>query len=211
MEDILLFGMGGHAKSVIDSIEEKKEYRIVGILDEKKKVGLQYRNYRVIGEDTEITKYYKEGIKYAFVTIGYMGESIIRRVLYDKLKKVGYNLPIIVDLTASLASDVILGEGSYVGKKCIVNSNAIIGKMCILNTGAIIEHDCVIEDYTHIAVGSVLCGNVHIGHDCLIGANATIIQGKKIGQNTIVGAGTIITKNIEDNYIIYNKVKRMRN
>lgn len=140
-----------------------------------------------------------------------MGESIIRKVLYEKLKKVGYKFPIIIDSTASLASYVILGEGSYVGKKCIVNSNAIIGKMCILNTGAIVEHECVIEDYTNIAIGSILCGNVHIGHDCFIGANATIIQGKKIGQNTIIGAGTIITKNIEDNYIIYDKVKRVRN
>lgn len=210
MKDILLLGMGGHAKSVIDSIEEKSEYRIVGILDKKEKIGIGYRQYKVIGEDIEIDKYYIKGIKYAFLTIGYMGESKIRQILYKKLKDIGYELPVIVDSTASLASDIIIGEGSYIGKKCIVNANTVIGNMCILNTGSIIEHDCIIEDYTHIAVGSVICGNVYIGDSCLIGANSTIIQGKRIGRDTIIGAGAIITKDIENNYIVYDKVKRMR-
>lgn len=210
MEDILLIGMGGHAKGIIDSIEEKNEYKIIGVLDKKEKIGLQYKKYKVIGEDTEIIEYFAKGIRYAFITIGYMGESVIREILYKKLKKIGYTLPTIVDSTASLASDVILGEGSYIGKKCVVNSNASIGRMCILNTSAIVEHDCIVEDYTHIAVGSVLCGNVYIGHSCFIGANSTIIQGKKIGRNTIVGAGTIVTKDIENNYIVYDKVRKMR-
>lgn len=210
MKDILLLGMGGHAKSVIDSIEAKNEYRIIGILDKKEKIGLTYKQYKVIGEDIKVAEYYKKGISYAFITIGYMGESNIRKILYKKLKDIGYIVPTVIDNTAILASDIIVGEGNYIGKKCVVNSNTQIGKMCILNTGSIVEHDCIVKDYTHIAVGSVICGNVYIGNSCFVGANSTVIQGKKIGDNTIVGAGTIITKDIENNCIIYDKIKKMR-
>ena len=41
MEDIILVGYGGHAKSVADCIERKNEYRIINVKDwnEEKLVG----------------------------------------------------------------------------------------------------------------------------------------------------------------------------
>ena len=82
-----------------------------------------------------------------------------------------------------------------------MNANASVGKMCIINTGAIIEHDCEVEDFSHISVGSVLCGNVKVGAASFVGANATVIQGIHIGRNCTIGAGTTVRKNIKDNYM----------
>jgi UDP-2-acetamido-3-amino-2,3-dideoxy-glucuronate N-acetyltransferase len=36
-----------------------------------------------------------------------------------------------------------------------------------------------------------------------IGANATILCGVKIGINSLVGAGSVVTKNIKSNLIVY--------
>lgn len=49
----------------------------------------------------------------------------------------------------------------------------------MINTGAIIEHDCRVSNFSHVAVGSVLCGEVIVGENTLIGANATVIHGEK--------------------------------
>ena len=68
--------------------------------------------------------------------------------------------------------------------------------MCIINTGAIVEHDCIVDDFSHVAVGAVLCGGVSIGSETLIGANATVIQGRTVGNKCIVGAGEVARKNI---------------
>lgn len=85
-------------------------------------------------------------------------------------------LPNIVDPSAVIADDAVMGEGIFVGKRAVVNAAAHIGDLCIINTGAIVEHDCDVGNYSHISVGSVLCGGVRVGQRTLIGANATVIQ-----------------------------------
>lgn len=202
MKNIILLGVGGHAHSVVDSIESDGKYSVYGFLDIKDREGDLYREYKVIGTDDMLESYFKEGIKNAFVTVGYLGKGDIRNKLYLQLKKIGFNIPTIVDRTAVIAKDVILGEGTFVGKRAVVNSAAEIGKMCIINTSAVIEHDCKVGDFSHISVGSVLCGSVQVGEESFIGANATIIQGKTIGNKCIIGAGTTIRKNVRDNYIV---------
>lgn len=60
MENIILLGIGGHAHSVIDSIEQTGKYRIIGFLDREEKQGESYRDYPVLGVDADM-----EEVKYA--------------------------------------------------------------------------------------------------------------------------------------------------
>ena len=75
----------------------------------------------------------------------------------------------------------------------------IINIGCIINTGAIIEHQCEVGNFSHIAPGVKLCGNVIIGENCLIGANSVIKPGVKIGNNVTVGAGAVVLNDIQSN------------
>lgn len=211
MEDIILLGFGGHAHSVVDSIERTGKYHIIGFLDTKDKVGKKFKDYYVLDTDYALEKIYSNGVKHAFVTIGFMGKGNVRNRLYCQLKEIGYQLPNIVDNSAIVSDYVRLDEGIFVGKKAVINANVHIEKMCIINTGAIIEHDCVVEEYSHISVGSVLCGGASIGSQSFIGANATVIQEISVGNHTIIGAGTVVTKNIEDNIIQYGLNRKIRN
>ena len=137
-----------------------------------------------------------QGIHNAAIGIGFLGRSNLRSVLYSRLKEIGYNLPVVCDPSAIIASDVPIGEGTFIGKGAILNTASRVGKMCIVNTGAIIEHDCQIDDFSHISVGTVLCGGVSIGTEVFVGANATVIQGRKVANGCIVGAGEVIKKNV---------------
>lgn len=40
---------------------------------------------------------------------------------------------------------------------------------------------------------------VHIGHDCWFGANVVVCPGVTVGNNCVIGAGSIVTKDIPDN------------
>ncbi|MDD3137788.1 MAG: acetyltransferase [Lachnospiraceae bacterium] len=198
MEKIILLGSGGHAKSVVDVIERAGKYEIAGFLEVPEKQSFSYKKYKVIGVDEDLEMLYRSGIKYAFITMGYIGKSTPRQKLYEKLKKTGYQIPVIIDPSAIIAKDAEISEGTFVGKYSIINSDSKVGKMCIINSGAIVEHECIIEEYTHIAVGTVLSGNVKVGKYTFVGANATIIQGILVGDNVVIGAGSVVLNQLED-------------
>ena len=202
MKDIILVGFGGHAKSVIDSIEKAGQYKIIGYTDVE--TGNEYRGYRYLGSDDVLQQYFDRGIKYAFISAGYMGKGDLRCRLYKKAKEIGYMFPAIVDVSAQIAVDVQIGEGCFVGKGAIINSDAMIGKMCIINSGAIVEHDCRVGEFSHISVGTVLCGNVKVGQSAFVGANATVIQGRTVGNGCTIGAGEVMRINLEDNSMYCN-------
>lgn len=42
---------------------------------------------------------------------------------------------------------------------------------------------------------------VHIGNNVWIGAHAVLLPGVKIGENTVIGAGSVVTKDLPDNVI----------
>ena len=42
---------------------------------------------------------------------------------------------------------------------------------------------------------------IHIGKNCWIGANVVIVPGVTIGDNVVVGAGSVVTKDLPDNVV----------
>ena len=204
MEDIILAGFGGHARSVIDSIEMAGEYHIVGYTDFSE--DLRYKDYPWLGTDEKLAYYFREGINNACITVGYMGTGKVRDQIYKLVKKIGFRLPVIKDPSAVIGRDAVIGEGSYIGKNAVVNSGAKVGKMTIINTGAVVEHENRIGDFSHISVGITLCGDVTVSDHCFIGANSTIIQGKEIGRMVTIGAGSVILCDIQPEQMVYGIV-----
>ncbi len=204
MEDVVLIGFGGHGKSVADSILSGKNYNIIGYTDvEDKHCGYEY-----LGTDNILSKIYAQGVKQAVLGMAFMGaDNNIRDSLVLTATEIGYEFPAIIDPTAVIAHDVMIGRGAFVGKGVIVNSGTVIGDYCIINTGVVVEHDNRIDYGSHIAVGAVLCGFVHVGHHSLIGAGSTVIQGKKIGSECIIGANSTVLSDVRNNQKVYGIVK----
>lgn len=194
MKDIILIGFGGHAKSVIDTIEMSSEFNIIGYTDVENR-GL-YHGYAWLGNDEVLNDYFEKGIKHCFICMGYMGKGRVIDSLYKKVKDIGYNLPVIIDKSSVISKDVQIGEGTYIGKLSVVNADSRIGKMCIINTGVIVEHENLINDFTHVAVGATLCGRVTIGTHCLVGANSTVIQNVSIENEVIIGSGSVVLHDV---------------
>ncbi len=203
MKELVLVGFGGHGKSVADCIERQGKYQIVGYTDLKPLDGCKY-NY--LGTDEALDTLYHKGIRNAVVCIGYLGKGNVREILYEKLKSIGYTLPIIIDPSALISETAEIGEGTFVGKMAVINAEANVGKMAIINTKALVEHECIVGDFTHIAVGATLCGAVTVGESCLVGASATVLQTLTVGDHTVIGAGSLIVKSTENDCIVKNRI-----
>lgn len=125
-----------------------------------------------------------------------VGSSIDRYDIVQKLpKKTKYFT--FIHPTALIMSDVIIGEGSFIGAYSILTTNIKIGKHALLNRGNQIGHDSQIGDYFSAMPGAIVSGNVTI-YDCVyMGSNSTIKEKLSIHSLSIVGSNAAVVKHIE--------------
>lgn len=204
---LLLIGGGGHCRSVADSILSTGTYNKIGIIDVDKNASVM--GIKVVGTDGDLQALFQDGWSHAFITIGSIGNTDLRSRLYDLVKSIGYIVPSVVDSSAVIAKDVIIREGTFIGKRVVINSRSEIGQCAILNTGAIIEHDCNIGEFVHVSPGTTICGQVSVGNGTHIGAGSVIRQSISIGAGSLIGAGSVVVKDIPENVKAYGNPCRV--
>ena len=99
-------------------------------------------------------------------------------------------------------NEKLLGKGVQIFPNAVVQNNAKVGDYSILNTGAILEHDCICGNGVHIMPGAVIGGNSVIDDYVSIGLNATVLPKVKVGEGAIVGAGSVVTKDVKKNEVV---------
>ena len=196
MKNIILIGAGGHCKSCIEVIELQKKYKIIGIIDNKKKVGTKIFNYKIIGNDNDLAKIKK--CKNIHITIGQIKTSKKRVNIFNKFKKKNFKFPIIISPLAHVSKNAFIKEGSIIFHNSIINANAHIGSNTIINNQALIEHDAIIGNNCHISTGSIVNGGTKVGNGTFVGSKAVFREQIQIGKNCIIGMGKIVKKNCTD-------------
>lgn len=192
MEELIIIGAGGYAKSVIDSIDYNK-YKIIGFIDEisNKK---QHLGINIIGKTLEDIK---NNEKYVYFIA--IGDNLNRKKWYDRVKKRKLKLINVVDKNAIISSRATIGTGCFFGKLSVVNSNATIGDNVIINTRALVEHGCNIANHANISTNAVVNGDVKIGEGSFMGSASVTIGQLNIGEWSTIGAGSVVIRNVEKN------------
>ena len=211
MNKILLIGGGGHCKSVIDVIEAERKYDIAGIIDKDLEIGYRIlEKYKVIGRDEDLEKLRKE-CKYAIITVGQIKTPRIRIKLYELLKNLNYELPVIISPLAYVSKYAEIGEGTIVMHNALVNAGAKVGKNCIINNKSLVEHDAVIGNHCHISTAAIINGEVIIGNEVFIGSNCVISNNITIVSNSVIGVGSVINMDIKEPGIYtINSLRKIR-
>ena len=94
---------------------------------------------------------------------------------------------------------VTLGRG---GKDPIV-----IGNYCVLTGCTILGHDA--STNRHLGLTSSLTKPTIIEDDCFIGVGAIVLMGVTIGKGSIVGAGAVVTKDVQPNSVVAGNPARV--
>jgi len=195
MKKLILIGGGGHCKSCIDVIEATNEFKIVGIIDQKKRVGTSLLSYPIIGTDENLLDF-KGFADFFFITLGQIGLAKRRKELFDFLQTNKLKMPTIISPFAIVSKHTQINEGTIIMHHAIVNADSSIGKNCIINSKALIEHDAKILDHTHISTGAIINGNVTIKENCFVGSNTTVNLGLSIKENSIIASHSLVTKSL---------------
>jgi sugar O-acyltransferase (sialic acid O-acetyltransferase NeuD family) len=195
-QKLIVFGAGGHAKVVIDTIELQGEYEIAGLLDDDPRhLGKRFFGYPVLGARADLPGLRSDQLHHAIVTIG---DNASRAAVAAHLAQQGWRFASAIHPHASIGRGVSIGPGCVIMAGCVVNADTRLGGQVIINTGATVDHDCRVDDAVHIAPGCHLCGEVSVGRGSLVGAGATVTPGVSIGREVIVGAGSTVIRDVAD-------------
>lgn len=177
---IALFGYGGHAREVKVQINEDVTFFVDdlyakdNVMPISKFDPLQYKMMICVAEPEE-------------------KENIVKR-----LPKNTKYFTFIHPSVQILDENIKIGEGSFIGANCILTTNINLGKHTILNRGVHIGHDSIVGDFFSAMPGSIVSGNVTVGKNCYVGTNSTIIEKLNITDYVKIGAGAVVTKNINE-------------
>jgi acetyltransferase EpsM len=191
--NIFLFGASGHAKVILDILKLNNK-KVIGIFDNNPSSNSLLDNPVYKSEDLFSLSKPEDKIIIA------IGDNELRKKKVDQLEKVTYTSAI--HPNAVVSKNTNIGDGSVVMASSIINTGALIGNHVIINTGALIEHDCKIENFAHISPKAALAGNVTVKEGAQVGINSTVRQGITIGKWSIVGAGSVIVKDVPDYAVV---------
>jgi UDP-3-O-[3-hydroxymyristoyl] glucosamine N-acyltransferase len=166
-------------------------------------VGSRYRNYLYRALGCQIDGY--AWLRSIRIPRQWTDISIARGVALD-------------DGVVLLASGTPRKEKIAIGTSVYINRNTLIDASCGISIGAetMIGPNCYISDHDHQyevgtapGEGSLANAPTRIGKCVWLGAGVHVLKGVSIGDGAIVGAGSIVTKDIPENTIAVGSPARV--
>lgn len=121
-------------------------------------------------------------------------------------------------------------SGAKIGKRCSLGQNVNVGGKAVIGNGVKIQNNVSIYDSVEIE-DDVFCGpsmvftnvinprafverkteykKTILKKGCSIGANATIVCGVTVGEYALVGAGSVVTKDVPPYALVYGNPARV--
>ena len=199
---VAIVGYSGHAYVIVDILLNAGRL-VTSYCDSEEKERNPY-HLQYLGKEAEVIRKLKKFD--FFVCVGHNG---IREKIHMQLAAQLGNPINAIHPSAVISSSVTMLDGIMIAANATINPLVTLGRGVICNMSSSIDHECIIGDFTHIAPGAVLCGNVKVGKSSFIGANAVIRQGVTIGNNVMVGAGTVVVKDIPDNVTVIGNPQKV--
>jgi acetyltransferase-like isoleucine patch superfamily enzyme len=124
-----------------------------------------------------------------------------------------------------------IGDGTKIGAFVEIQKNATVGKNCKISSHTFVCEGVAIEDNVFIGHGVMFINDLYprattsngtlqteqdwkieptvVKSGASIGSGATILARVTIGENAIVGAGSVVTKDVSPNTIVVGNPARM--
>ena len=207
-ENIIIFGAGGHAKTVIGVLECGEKWQLSGLVvdDDNLSSGKRVLGYEILGNRSAFPILQSKGIVKGFVAVG---DNIARAEIAVSMQKSGFSLVNIVHPSACIMKDVIVCEGTFINAFCIIGAECRVGLSAIIQPQTSLGHESFIGDYVQFSPGVHIGGKVRIGDRSFFGPGAVVFPSVTIGRNVSVGANTVVNKDVPDNAVIVGNPGRI--
>ncbi len=101
---------------------------------------------------------------------------------------------------------VSLGAQSVMGQECTISAfqHVSIGRECVIaDRVMLIDFDHSTADVeTPIRLQGIYKRDVRVGHNVWIGYGACVLRGCSVGENAVIGANTVVTRDVPANAVV---------
>ena len=200
VQKVVIIGTGGFGREVLDVLEAVNQisptYEITGFITEP--------GYHQPGDflnDTPVLGYYDwlETHRQEVKAICGVGYPPTRKRLIEKAESIGVEFFSVIHPRALLTRWVTVGAGTIITAGCILTNQITLGDHVHVNLDCTIGHDAILEDFVTVSPGVHISGNVTLKTGSFIGTGANLIEGKMVGEWSVVGAGSVVVKDIPPN------------
>jgi len=103
---------------------------------------------------------------------------------------------------SNLGESIVIGSNTYIGPRSSIGAAGpvVVGQNCQFGAGLniIAEAHNYVSAIEKISDQGVTRKGVNIGDDCWFGNNVIVLDGVSIGKGVVIGAGAVVTRDIED-------------
>ena len=199
---VLVYGAGGHGKTLVELIKSMHIYHVVGVVDDHVPAQTLIAGVPVLGTADILAECYQRGMRLAVNGVGGIGNVGVRLQVFEILAKQHFTCPAIVHPSAWVEDSAVLDAGVQVLAHAYVGSDAHVGFGSVLNVGVCFSHDVVVGKVTNFSPGATLGGNVVVGDYTQVGMNASINLGVKVGSRARIGNGATVKADVADESVV---------
>lgn len=204
---LLVFGAGGHAKSVIAAIDAGNEYEVAAVLTEvEEEAGTSLLGHTVTHHTEGVAWARSAGIGHAIAAIG---DNRVRARISQSLAADGFTLATVIHPLAWVAPAATIGPGSFVHVFAVIGPASSIGQGTIISAHAVVGHDTIIGAWAHLTPGTRIGGGASIGEGAFLGMGCTVLPRARIGAHASVGSNAVVHKDIPEGAIVAGNPARM--
>ena len=91
---------------------------------------------------------------------------------------------------------VAMGQGCLFERHVSIGADSRLGDFVIMLSNSLVGYDVEIGDYSMIGSFAFVGGGAKIGSDVTIHPHATILPGVKVGDHAVVGAGSVVIRDV---------------